>query len=600
MSKPAAVPALSSSATEMKEVKFNQINFTKEESEKLAGDLTKQGSKITHVRFTKSQIDPEALKNLVAALQHPNCQVDRLDLVQSEIDDTKAQILFPLAANSQYKVKVLNLDDNYISDEGLRVLVDATRIESKSVEFSLTNNEVTDQGAEYLLNFLRETKSNSSFVLLFNTITPEKLAEIMLQTAQNEERLAQKDNIAQRVLDLEQQQEALQQALEYALREKVQDQVKLEELRKQLAELGEEIRFLKEIPQSLRNLDLKESQIIALQEISGDDLRGLSKFDLNDLADQINQNKANLEKIIEEQRSEESRKILELINLTDHFKIIDKKTEFEKFKLQNDQDLQEFAATIQAKFNEGFLTAIVLGSGKIQSAAGKVTSALEIAGTVFGEVSGVSTALGIAALASGQLGESRRDSRYAKLCDLVPDKDLRKANKLSEEIGRKIALTSEVKIKGDLAGKKNDKERNKYYENVAKKCLEEVLSGRVDEYIKTNYNEQKRTNSMWIKAIGVCAEIINETQNIYVVEEKEIKILHQQLKSSQPSEAKKGSDLELISLVKQQGEIIKQQSADIAELKKQVQQMNQPNSSISPNATETLISQPEKGNSQVY
>ena len=125
------------------------------------------------LNLDSNSITDEGVKSLTTALINSNCKLNSLGLADNEITDKGVEHLTTALINSNCKLNSLGLEQNAITDKGVKHLTKALiNNNCKLNSLGLGMNEITDKGVEHLTKALINNNCKlNSLVLEENAIT---------------------------------------------------------------------------------------------------------------------------------------------------------------------------------------------------------------------------------------------------------------------------------------------------------------------------------------------------------------------------------------------------------------------------------------------
>ncbi|KAL4125419.1 hypothetical protein PRIC2_009004 [Phytophthora ramorum] len=132
---------------DLKSLDLSDCSFEDEGATQLADAISKQPS-LQSLKLRDASLGAEGAAKVAKALANSNIQLLELDLSGNELADEGIAALAPLL-KSQSLLKVLRLDENEVTSDGLKEFVVALSADSFPVleELSLCGNEITAKGA---------------------------------------------------------------------------------------------------------------------------------------------------------------------------------------------------------------------------------------------------------------------------------------------------------------------------------------------------------------------------------------------------------------------------------------------------------------------
>ena len=234
------------------------------------------------------------------------------------------------------------------------------------------------------------------------------------------------------------------------------------------------------LPKWIQDLNLNQEQITALNKIDGFRIEELNEYGIKDAHDKLRE----IEKISEDNKRRVEEKFSGSSGLVTATSLIYEKQykEYcEQKELAKDEKLLQVAQKIESEFNKCFAVSTIISTGKIKLKEGKITNAVKYASVLLGVVPFGLAAGGVVSALVSHGGEISRNERYSRFDKLSQTNDPSEIAEFSEKIGRKVALTDQVNILGDLVKLNDDPKKVGIYLNkLAKSCSEVVLSRTID------------------------------------------------------------------------------------------------------------------------
>ena len=140
----------------------------------LPGNQHNQGfCELKILNLADNNITDEGVKHLATALTHTNCTLNSLDLGYNNITDEGVKHLATALTHTNCTLNSLNLADNNITDDGVKHLATAlTHTNCTLNSLNLGGNNITDEGVKHLSTALTHTNCTlNSLVLEGNNIT---------------------------------------------------------------------------------------------------------------------------------------------------------------------------------------------------------------------------------------------------------------------------------------------------------------------------------------------------------------------------------------------------------------------------------------------
>ena len=118
----------------------------------LPGNQHNQGfCELKRLNLESNYITDEGVKHLAIALTHTNCTLNSLDLENNNITDKAVKHLATALTRTNCTLESLNLADNNITDEGVKHLARAlTHTNCTLNSLNLMNNNITEKGRNLL------------------------------------------------------------------------------------------------------------------------------------------------------------------------------------------------------------------------------------------------------------------------------------------------------------------------------------------------------------------------------------------------------------------------------------------------------------------
>ena len=131
--------------------------------------------KVKILNLDKNSITDEGVKYLAETLKHSSCELESLSLESNNITFQGVKYLIEALKHSNCKLNSLNFAYNNITDEGAKLLAEALKESSCKLScLNLWQNNITEEGVKYLAEALMHSNCKlNSLNLGFNTITNE-------------------------------------------------------------------------------------------------------------------------------------------------------------------------------------------------------------------------------------------------------------------------------------------------------------------------------------------------------------------------------------------------------------------------------------------
>ncbi|MBM5782841.1 MAG: hypothetical protein FJ368_05415, partial [Pelagibacterales bacterium] len=514
------------------------------------------------VETNKTLASPPAQETELAEMRQ---KIAQLEEVQVKLEQEQNQLNNKLEAEAKKtgKISAEEIAANQADEDRQQAINEQLAIITAQIDLM---NDLTNQR----LNGLVSLKAYQELEkLVFKSITESQLLSQSLTNSQSQLQEATK-SINQFNEQFSKKLSTLA-ILDLAELEKLPQQV-----RNEIASLDDNAK------QYLSSLNLNANKINKLNQIDDFKLEDLANTDFKAIFKEIEEGKKELVKIKNEAQEALEAKYNNAFNNPSSVAARTAKLEPEfkdyveqKHLAKQDEKVKEVALAIEKKFNDHFVSATVLQSGKIQATTGKMTQALGIVSGLVGDLPGANIAGMVLTSAVGYKAGQRREDRYQNLSDILPNSSLQEAVIFAEKIGRKVALTeivqinSKAQIQPTKTGFKNYIKKhtigkddfNSYKESLAESCLETIKNGEASKWV----NEQTKNNSTTNKdpkdltIEGVIAkndEIKNKT--IFNLSQQKI----EEERKKQPP-----SNQELLTMMQEMRGMIESQRSEIDNLK---------------------------------
>ncbi len=140
---------------------------------------------IKHLKFSmlnlgENFVSDQGVSHLCDALKHVNCELTQLDLMSNAITDQGVSHLCDALKHVNCKLTKLDLTQNNITDQGVSHLCDALKdVNCKLTELSLSSTDITDQGVSQLCYALKDVNFNlTALDLTNNNITDQGVSHL--------------------------------------------------------------------------------------------------------------------------------------------------------------------------------------------------------------------------------------------------------------------------------------------------------------------------------------------------------------------------------------------------------------------------------------